>query len=94
MIAEIYCSICHGYNTVEIPSHMNGFHIITCGKCGHKHYRCIKDSAITDKRYSKHVLSRLSLRIFTYKGNWKAKSWEKNPFLSELWAGKAMQEVS
>jgi len=89
MITEIYCSICKGYNTVDIPEHVNGLHIIICGKCKHEHYRCINDGVITDKRYECEVLEKFKINSFRYEGVWREKPWERpkeSLFLNQLWA--------
>lgn len=86
MITEIYCSECKKYNTIEIPEDVDGLHIIICGFCNHKHYRAIKKGIMTDLRFPEKVLEKSLLQTFTYYGKWREETWEKNQFLSELWA--------
>lgn len=86
MVSEFYCDQCRGFNTVDLDNELNGLHTIICGKCKHKHFRVVTNGELSDVRFDEKAIKRYKLNIFTYTGKWKEKSWEKTPFLSELWA--------
>lgn len=54
---DLYCHSCEEkklpYNFIAtIDFSLNGNHEIECPRCGHIHYRLIKDGVVTDIRYS------------------------------------------
>jgi predicted nucleic acid-binding Zn-ribbon protein len=48
---ELHCHNCNQYVQFNLDLEINGQHILTCPKCGHKHYRYIKDGKISDRRW-------------------------------------------
>lgn len=49
---EMHCHSCSGNFVAELDFDLNGDHEIHCPRCGHIHYRTIKDGKITEARYS------------------------------------------
>ena len=85
MISEFYCDECKHYNTIKLLENANGMHCVICGKCSHKHYRCINKGIMTDFRVDEKALKRFGVKIIEYVGVVNDKSWEKDIFLSPLW---------
>jgi uncharacterized C2H2 Zn-finger protein len=73
----------------EINYSLNGNHQIECPRCGHIHYRLVKDGVVTEERYSSgyptHVVKNRDL--------WKAESVPMvtstaSAFMRELWLNR------
>jgi hypothetical protein len=45
---------------------LDGNHIITCPKCGHEHYRVIKNGEVTGERYSPYNGATFYASTITY----------------------------
>jgi DNA-directed RNA polymerase subunit RPC12/RpoP len=48
---ELHCHNCNQYVQFNLDLELNGKHILTCPKCGHKHYRYVYDGKISDRRW-------------------------------------------
>jgi uncharacterized Zn finger protein len=48
---DMHCHACSGNFVAELDYDLNGDHEIVCPRCGHIHYRTIKDGKITESRY-------------------------------------------
>lgn len=86
VVSEFFCLECNGYNTVELREELNGLHTIICGKCKHKHFRCITEGKLSDIRFDEGAIKKYKLNVFSYEGKWRRDKWEKDPYLSEIWA--------
>lgn len=49
---EFQCTECHKFFDFMINTALNGQYRIHCPKCGHVHYRHVKDGAITEDRFT------------------------------------------
>lgn len=49
---DMHCHACSGNFVAELDYDVNGDHEVHCPRCGHIHYRTIKDGKITEARYS------------------------------------------
>lgn len=49
---EIHCHNCSGTFVAELDTDLNGNYEIHCPRCGHIHYRSVKDGSVTESRYS------------------------------------------
>jgi DNA-directed RNA polymerase subunit RPC12/RpoP len=52
MRTQLYCHACSGYFNVDFDESLNGNHVVNCPKCGHEHYRVIKDGVVTEDRWN------------------------------------------
>jgi len=48
---EVYCHECGGYVQFEVDMLLNGQHIVNCPRCGHEHYRYVRNGRISDRRW-------------------------------------------
>ena len=48
---ELYCHNCNNYVQFNLDISQNDNYVLDCPKCGHKHYRVVKDGKITDARW-------------------------------------------
>lgn len=48
---DMYCHECYGNFVATLDYSLNGNHTIECPKCGHRHYRVIKDGMVTSERH-------------------------------------------
>ena len=49
---EFYCQECKQYFLTYLRTNMNGNYTIKCPKCGHHHYRKVKDGICTQDRHN------------------------------------------
>lgn len=48
---EIFCHGCGMYVQFRIDKSLDGNHTLNCPKCGHEHFRVVKNGEITDERW-------------------------------------------
>jgi hypothetical protein len=48
---ELHCHNCQSYVQFDVDMELEGQYILDCPKCGHKHYRVVKNGEITDERW-------------------------------------------
>lgn len=48
---ELHCHNCGNYVQFNLDLSRNDNYVLDCPKCGHKHYRVVKDGKITDERW-------------------------------------------
>lgn len=48
---ELYCHGCGGYVQFNLDLSVDGNYVLHCPKCGHDHYRVVKNGKITDERW-------------------------------------------
>lgn len=48
---ELACTNCNRYVQFNMDFALDGNHEITCPKCGHVHYRVVRDGKITEDRW-------------------------------------------
>ena len=49
---ELYCHGCNQYVQFDIDVSLSGNHTIVCPKCGHDHYRVVRNGKVTDIRWN------------------------------------------
>jgi len=49
---EIFCHGCDSYVQFEIDINVDGNYTIPCPKCGHEHYRVVRNRMVTDQRWA------------------------------------------
>jgi ribosomal protein S27AE len=52
---DMHCHNCGKGFIAELNFAINGNHVVECPRCGHEHYRTIKDGVITDARWGSGV---------------------------------------
>lgn len=48
---ELYCHNCGGYVQFNLDLSIDDNYVLYCPKCGHDHYRVVKNGKITDERW-------------------------------------------
>lgn len=48
---ELHCHNCNNYVQFSLDMELSGQHILTCPKCGHKHYRIVENGKVTEARW-------------------------------------------
>lgn len=55
VLVEFFCQMCDHYIYAKLNTSLDGNHIVVCPKCGHEHYRVVKNGIITEDRYDPRV---------------------------------------
>ena len=50
---EIHCHDCNNYVQFDIDMGLDGQHVLDCPRCGHKHYRVVRNGKITAERWGR-----------------------------------------
>jgi len=48
---ELYCHACGNYVQFDLNLSLSGNHEVECPRCGHIHYRVVRDGRVTDIRW-------------------------------------------
>lgn len=48
---ELHCHNCDNYVQFNLDLSRDDNYVLDCPKCGHKHYRVVRDGKITDERW-------------------------------------------
>ena len=88
---QFYCTECHKYFDILLNTALNGNYRVHCPKCGHVHYRTLKDGQITEIRFDKNDSNILIEDIYPMKASCRdhnteqAETAENRGFLRRLW---------
>ena len=71
---ELHCHNCDQYVQFNLDLELNGKHVLNCPKCGHKHYRYIKDGKISDRRWGQDPSQQNVIQVSSVTVTYSAKS--------------------
>lgn len=88
---DMNCHACGKDFIAELDFSINGQHVVECPRCGHEHYRHIKDGKITEQRWLNNPGSAVPVRGRSF---WKsdvlpARTTIAAAFIRDLWLNRS-----
>jgi hypothetical protein len=82
---ELHCHNCNCYVQFDLDLSIDDNYVLYCPKCGHDHYRVVKNGKITDKRWGQsQSQTRIGLTTWTTTSTYVT-STSSSSFLYSSW---------